>query len=264
MGLFDRSWMDVRDARASRACRPNLFTHLPVIHMSNYHLHYAISERTPPSPKALRAILDAQAIVNDRLTWTHERLSLVPRRDVPRPVFTFPYVRFAPMRPASARGSGYERGGVATFVPSDAFATGSTKVRENLWNAHLVAAFLRAISAQHPELLFELRDDGGFVLPGAIWIQGGKVELNRDWLNRERERALEATGSPEAASFYVWAESQALGGRFFEEGHVFEYTEVPEIRELNASWDQIESSSLEEIADIVVSRAITPVAVQTA
>jgi hypothetical protein len=113
-------------------------------------------------------------------------------------------------------------------------------------------------------LLFELRDDGGFVLPGAVWIQGGKVELNRDWLNRERERALEATGSPEAASFYVWAESQALGGRFFEEGNVFDHAEVPEIRQLNASWDQLESSSLEEVADIVVKRAMNPVPVQAA
>ena len=262
MGLVDGSWREPVIGVHS-AGTPDSFTHVTTNHMSNYHLQYAISERTPPSPKALRAILDAQADVNDRLTWTHERLSLAPRRDAPRPVFSFPYVRFAPVRTVPLHGPGAERG-TATLAPAGAHAAGSTRVRDNLWNAHLIAAFLRTVSARHPELLFELRDDGGFVLPGAVWIQGGKVELNRDWLNRERERALEATGSPEAASFYVWAESQALGGRFFEEGNVFDHAEVPEIRQLNASWDQLESSSLEEVADIVVKRAMNPVPVQAA
>jgi hypothetical protein len=257
----------LKGGRTTRDSTPDPSTYLPLLpinHMSNYHLHYSISERTPPSPKVLRSILDTQTELNARLTWTNERLALVARRDLPRPTFAFPYVRFASVRTVPMHGLETQQGCIATLIPSGAYAAGSTKVRDSLWNAHLVAAFLRNVSARHPELLFELRDDGGFVLPGAVWIQGGKVELNRDWLNHERERALEATGSPEAAEFYVWAETQALGGRFFEEGNVFDHAEVEEIRELGASWNQLESSSLEDIADIVVKRATSPSVPQVA
>ncbi len=142
---------------------------------------------------------------------------------------------------------------VSTHIP-EAFASGSTRVRDNLWNAHLVAAFLRHVSAENPELLLELRDDGGFVLPGAVWIKNGKVELQRDWLNRERERALEKFGDPEAAGPFVWAEHQALEGRFFLDGPASDYTEVPEIRELEASWEQLASMSIGDVAELVVDR----------
>jgi hypothetical protein len=172
---------------------------LELNHMGNFTLTYGISKRTPASPKALREILDAQAAVNAACTWTHERLALAAPRDMGRATFAFPLVRFGL---ANGTTPGPSDGfGAASPVPSaDAFAQGSTRVRENLWNAHLVAAFLRHVSRMHPTLLLELRDEGGFVVPGSVWIKSGVVEANREYLNRERARALELTGDPQAAA----------------------------------------------------------------
>ena len=136
---------------------------------------------------------------------------------------------------------------------------GSTRVRDNLWNAHLVVAFLKYISRKHPTLLFELRDDGGFVIPGSVWIRGGAVEVNREFLNVERARALEVTGDPQAAAPYVWAELQALGGSFFAEAQVDDFGNLPEVRELDATWDQLENVSAEDLASLVVEHATSEV-----
>jgi hypothetical protein len=225
--------------------------------MSNYHLFYAISKRTPPSPKVLKAITDVQAELNRRLTWTHERLSLAPVARQPSVLpLCFPFVAFSPSRPAPAyRGREAEAPGAPRI--EDAFAFGSTKVGANLWNAHLVVAFLRRVSAAHPELELELRDDGGFVLPGAVVIRNGKVELQRDWLNRERVRALEISGDPNAAAPFVWAEAEALQGRFFLEADASDYAEVREIQEMDLGWEQLQSVNLGDLAEIVVERATT-------
>lgn len=167
------------------------------------------STRPPPSPKTLKAITDVQAELNRRCTWTHERLSLAPARQPAPAPFAFPLFHIVPSRPAFAPGVRQADAPDASRI-EDAFAFGSTKVRDNLWNAHVVVAFLKYVSLAHPDLLLELRDDGGFVLPGAVWIQNGKVDLQRDWLNRERARALEMTGDPNAAAPFVWAEVEAL------------------------------------------------------
>jgi len=134
---------------------------------------------------------------------------------------------------------------------------GSTRVRDNLWNAHIVVAFLKYISRKYPTLLFELRDDGGFVIPGSVWIRGGAVEVNREFLNVERARALEVTGDPQAAVPYVWAELQALGGSFFAEASADDFGNLPEVRELEATWDQLENVSTEDLASLVVEHATT-------
>lgn len=225
----------------------------------SYHLRYGISKRTPPSPKALRDILDAQAELNRNCTWTNERLNLTPERSQHQP-FSFPMVRFGAPRFSIA---GHQET-PAVIDPSqvaDAAAKGSTKVRDNLWNAWLVYAFLKECSERHPELLFELRDDGGFVLPGAVWIRNGHVELQREWLNRERERAIETTGDVQAAAPYVWAEAEALEGRFFQEGQAGEHMDIPEIRDLGIDWQDLAAMSLGDVADLVVDRVTSQVAV---
>lgn len=222
--------------------------------MGNYALSYGISKRTPAPPKVLREILDAQEAVNRACTWSHERLALTAPKEAARPSFGLPLARFGFVTgqpPATSQG-------LASAEPSlslDALVQGSTRVRDNLWNAHVVAAFFRRVSREHPALLFELRDEGGFVLPVSVWIRGGKVEANQDFLNRERSRVLEVTGDPNAAGPYVWAELQALGGNFFQDAPVSEYAELSEIRELDLSWDQLESLSLSDLADHVVENA---------
>jgi len=227
--------------------------------MSNFfHLFYAISKQTPPTPKVWRDIADVQAQLNRCLNWTGEPLSLaLTQRQPERPPFGFPLIRLgvAKQVPPDSAFLRVDAGPVARI--DDAAATGATRVRDNLWNAHLVVAFLRLISERHPELLLEMRDEGGFVLPGAVWIKDGKVELQRDWLNRERERVLEMSGDPNAAAPYVWAEAEALQGRFFQDTAASDFYEVPEVQELGASWDELQSMSVGEAAYAVVRRAVT-------
>lgn len=226
---------------------------------NHLHLHYAVSRRTQPSQKALRAIADAQSLVNNRCSWTYERLALKPvERRPERPQYSsFPFVQFASAKPAlPAELARVDGGPVVRF--DDAALAGSTRVRDNLWNAHLIVAFLKHVSASFPELLLELRDDTGFVLPGAVWIRGGKVELQRDWLNRERERVLEFSGDPNAAAPFVWAEAEALQGRFFLDAPAGDFSDVMEIQEMiGVSYDELNSLSLADAADIVVNRVMT-------
>jgi hypothetical protein len=221
------------------------------------NLTYSISKRTPATPKAVKEILDAQTAINHACTWTHERLAFVPPREQGRTAFPLQLARFGLIsgNPPALDGFGVH----SPTPPADAFMHGSTRVRDNLWNAHLVVAFLKHISRKHPSLLFELRDDGGFVIPGSVWIRAGAVEVNREFLNAERARALEVTGDPQAAVPYVWAELQALGGSFFAEATTDDFGNVPEVRELGANWDQLESMSIEDLASLVVDHATSEV-----
>ncbi len=247
-----------RRARASCVSTPGSLTHEPSTGMSNfYHLHYAISKRTLPSPKVWKAIVDVQAELNRRLSWTHEGLNLAPVRQPDRGPFAFPFVQIGPPKQVQPDARILQVQAPQAARIEDAYAAGSTKVRDSLWNAHLVVAWLRHISACHPELLLELRDEGGFVLPGAVWIRGGKVELQRDWLNRERERVLEISGDPNSAAPFVWAEAEALQGRFFIDGPVSDWSEVPEVQELGLTWDEQQSLSIGDAADMVVARVAT-------
>ena len=231
----------------------SLYSLEAIPNMSNHNLTYSISKRTPAPPKAVKEILDAQAALNRACTWTHERLAFAPPRDAGHAAFPLQLVRFglASGNPPALDGFGVH----SPTPPADAFMHGSTRVRDNLWNAHLVVAFLKLISRKHPSLLFELRDDGGFVVPGSVWIRAGAVEVNREFLNAERVRALEVTGDPQAAVPYVWAELQALGGSFFAEASMDDFGNMPEVRELGASWDQLESMSIEDLASLVVDHA---------
>ena len=236
---------------------PNATPNMPI-----HNLTYSISKRTPASPKAVKEILDAQTAINRACTWTHERLAFAPPREQGRAVFPLQFARFglASGNPPALAGFGAS----SPVPPADVFMHGATRVRDNLWNAHLVAAFLKHISRKHPTLLFELRDDGGFVIPGSVWIRGGAVEVNRDFLNTERGRALEVTGDPQAAAPYVWAELQALGGSFFAEAQADDFGNLPEVRELDASWDQLENVTVEDLASLVVDNATKPEAVPVA
>jgi len=262
MGPCGRRWRP--SGRVALAARTPGFLYSPnATHpMNNHNLTYSISKRTPASPKALKEILDAQAAVNRACTWSHERLAFAPPRDAGCAVFPLQLMRFglAPGTPPAMDGFG----AAPSAPPADVYMHGSTRVRDNLWNAHLVVAFLKQISRKHPTLLFELRDDGGFVIPGSVWIRGGAVEANREFLNRERTRALEVTGDPQAALPYVWAELQGLGGSFFADAPVDEFGNLPEVRELDASWDQLENVSVEELASLVVEHATTSEAVPVA
>lgn len=221
-----------------------------MIPATSFRLQYAIKKRIPPTEKTMQAILDLQRKVNDRLGLTHERLALAPVANTAR-AFTFPLVRFAPDRTLNLN----------PILPDDspdrigdASALGSTRA-PNIWVAHLVAGFLRHVSRAFPDLVFELRDEGGrFVIPGAVFIRGGRVELQSEWLNRERARALEATGDPQAAAPFVYAEAQALSGTFFESVPASAFAEAPGVEQFVSQTDDLDAMTLEDLADTVVER----------
>ena len=222
--------------------------------MGNFNLIYGISKRTPPSSKVLKEILNVQDAVNAACTWSHERLSLVAPRESGRTTITLPFTRFGyASGPMTLQPESLAAG--PTGSSENAFMQGSTRVRDSVWNAHIVAAFLRHVSRMHPALLFELRDEGGFVVTGSVWIRGGNVEVNRDFLNRERARALEVTGDLQAAVPYVHAELQGLAGNYFLDAMLSEYGEVPELRDLGSRWQELEDMSLSDAARLVVEHA---------
>ncbi|MDB4954444.1 MAG: hypothetical protein JWO36_2013 [Myxococcales bacterium] len=240
--------------RVALAIRAPGFASLTSIHpMANFNLIYSILKRTPASSKVLKDILDAQAAVNAACVWTHERLALVAPREG-RTVFTLPFTRFGfASGPMTLQPDGLVAG--QSGSSENYFIQGSSRVRNDAWNAHVVVAFVKYVSRMHPGLHFELRDEGGFVIPGSVLIRGGNVEVNREFLNRERVRALEVTGDPQAATPYVYAEVQGLAGNFFLDTSLAEYGEVPEIRKLGVRWQDVEAMSLSDLALLVVENA---------
>ncbi len=193
------------------------------------NLVYAITRRTPVSQKALKWALRAQSLLNEKSAFPLDHLNLAPVGGaLERPAMNFPFVRIAPMRigPYSVSES---TGDGHTVQSPNAAAVGSTKCRD-LWSAHVIASYLRVLSEQHPDITVELRDESGqFVIPMSVFIRAGRFELNREFLNAQRERALEASGDPQAGAPFLWAETRALNGEFLTDLPIADYTEVPEI-----------------------------------
>jgi len=193
------------------------------------NLVYAITRRTNVSQKALKWALRAQSLLNEKSAFPHDRLNLAPVGGASeRPGLSFPFIRIAPMRigPYSAQ---EPLGDTPPVQNPNAFAAGSTKCRD-LWSAHVVAAYLRVLSEQHPDIVLELRDETGqFVIPMSVFIRAGRFEINRELLNAQRERVLEASGDPQAGASFLWAEARALNGEFLTDVPVADYMEVPEI-----------------------------------
>lgn len=219
----------------------------------SYNLTYGILKSTPPTSKALKSILDAQNAVNAAVTWSHERLALAAPRE-PRPILTFP-LRFGIVSgPMTLQLEGL--GASSPMHSADYHAYGTSRVRNSLFNAHVVASFWRTVSRMHPELAIELRDEGGFIIPGSVFLRGGNIEANRQFLNQERARALELTGDPQSAVPYVYAELHGLTGQFFVDAPAADHEEVPEIQALSLDWLALEAVNLSDVAQRVVEDAI--------
>jgi hypothetical protein len=205
----------------------------------------------------------AQSLLNEKTSIPHDRLNLAPSSGASeRPILNFPFVRVLPMKigPYSAP----EPFGEASQVAgSNAVAAGATKVRD-LWSAHVVAAFLRVLSEQHPDVVIELRDETGqFVIPMGVFIRGGRFEINRELLNAHRERVLEASGDPQAGAGFLWAESRALNGEFLTDVPVSDYMEVPEIV-MDMDRENFAGASVGELATYFVQRVLAELVPQQA
>ncbi len=203
-----------------------------ILHLSNHmmtNLVYSITRRTPVSQKALKWAARAQGLLNEKSVIAQDRLNLAPLGgSTERPTLGFPFFQVAPMKigPYSAPGPFNDR----SAAPSpNVVASGSTKCRD-LWSAHIVASFLRVLSEVHPDIEVELRDETGqFVIPMSVFIRAGRFEMNRDFLNAQRERALETSGDLQAGGPFLWAESRALNGEFLTDVAACDYLDVPEV-----------------------------------
>lgn len=220
--------------------------------MPNYHLSYAISKRTPPNRKILKAILDAQAEMNRRFQWSLERLTLAPVVAARRAGATMSTrqakaaYRIFPLRDA-----------FEPLDPAQSSVYGSTGVGESLWNAYLVAAFLRRISAAYPALRLELREENGFLLSVAVSLCAGQVVPHRAWLKHIDRRLHAFSDDPTMADAYIWGRDEALQGRLFVYGAASDYIEVEEVREvLRKNGHAIETTSLEDAAAVAVEAAV--------
>jgi hypothetical protein len=219
------------------------------IHYSNHmiNLSYAI-RKSPVHPKALKWILQAQAQMNDKASWSHERLNLAPAAGATeRPSLGFPFVRIAPMRigPYAVDEPTPTNSQVRT---PNAIATGSTKTR-SLWDCHLVAAFLQQASEKFPEIVFELRDDTAqFVIGGAVTIQAGKLSLEGAWLRTEQERILEMTGDPQAVTGLIWAQAKALHDGVYLTDISAAEADVRELVDLDMDPDDYHGATVGELA----------------
>lgn len=223
------------------------------------NLRYAI-RRSPVSQKALSWALQAQAKLNEKLSWQHDRLNLAPVVGAAeRPPLGFPFVRVAPLRigPYAVPDPYAER---TPSHASDAFALGATKTR-SLFGAHVVGSFLRSLSNAYPECVIELEDESGqFVLPMGVLVRAGRFELNAQVLNAQRARVLEMTGDPQAAAPFLWAEAQALNGQVLADGPATECAELPEVRGLDLDPEVFEQATIGDIANFFVSRLISETA----
>jgi hypothetical protein len=203
---------------------PLLFTKTTM--MTN--LVYAITRRTPVSQKTLKWAMRAQSLLNERSAFPQDHLNLVPLGGATeRPALNFPFLRIAPMKigPYSAPEPFND---TSAGSNPNAVAAGTTKCRD-LWSAHVVVAFLRVLSEQNPEIVIELTDETGqFVIPMSVFIRAGRFEINRTFLNAQRERALETSGDPQTGTGFLWAESRALNGEYLTDVAVADYMEVPE------------------------------------
>lgn len=218
--------------------------------MNNITIAYAL-RRTPSAQRALRSILDSQKVFNDRIQWAGDRLNLTPTQPDPsRGPLGFPFVRMGDGRQNSF--SRLDSEPSEDRIP-DAIAAGKNRLHR-VWDAHLLVAFWRWMSEVHSVCL-ELRSESGFIRPGAVLLQDGNAELQRDWLNRRRQQVLEITGNVEAAAPYLFAEAEALQGRFLVEGESGDY---PADVANHMDWQQLESRPMSDVALDVVKGVLEP------
>jgi len=211
-------------------------------------LVYAVTGNGQLPSKVWRHIDEVQRQYNQRYTWVHENLNLALQRPDLKFRFNLPFSKFAAPAGAVVSSSGHLPYDSGVHIPN-AQASGQTKVRDNLWNAHLVIRFLCWVSEQLPEHRVEVYDEGGFILAGSVIIEKGKVILNHGYLERQRTRLLEAYGDPSVVVGMAHAELAGMNGSFFADAIAYDYREMLEIRDLLDNNPDLGDESLSSIAE---------------
>lgn len=216
--------------------------------IGSINLIYAVTGNGQLPSKVWKHIEEMQRQYNQRFTWVAENLNLTPQRPEMKFRLNLPFSKYTAPTGMAVSSSGHLPYDSGVLIPN-ALASGQTKVRDNLWNAHLVVRFLRWVSEQLPEFKIELYDEGGFILTGGVVIQKGKVNLNRPYLERQRTRILEAYGDPTVTLGLAQAELEAMNGNFFADTIAYDYREIREIEELLDNNPDLSDVGLASVAE---------------
>lgn len=216
--------------------------------IGSINLTYAVTGTGQLPSKVWKHIEEVQRQYNQRFTWVHENLNLVLQRPEIKFRLNLPLSRFASVPGPVVSSSGHTPYDSGILIPN-ALAIGQTKVRDNLWNAHLVVRFLRWVSEELPDCRVELYDEGGFIYAGGVVFEKGKASLNRPYLERQRTKLLEAYGDPSVVVGMAHAELAGMNGNFFADTVVYDYRGVLEIRDLLDNEPDLGDESLATVAE---------------
>lgn len=217
--------------------------------IGSINLIYAVTGNGQIPSKQWKHIEEVQRQYNQRFTWVHEGPNLVLQRPELKFRLNLPLSKFAsPQQGVVISSSGHLPYDSGVLIPN-ALASGQTKVRDNLWNAHLVVRFLRWVSEQLPEHRVEIYDEGGFVFAGSVVVENGKTSLNRPYLERQRARLLEAYGDPSVVLGLAQAELAGMNGTFFADTVAYDYRGALELRDLLDNDPGLGDESLADMAE---------------
>jgi hypothetical protein len=193
-------------------------------------LHYAIYDDPKNYREAEREIRIAQELLIYRFTWTcewpslwlldeHERLRredesvLKPRKPIP-------------------------------------LAEGFTKVRDDEWNAVLIARFVIWLSRRIPTARITLHDEGDYLAPGYQILRAGASELDHDRLAEQAEYLAE-----HKLNEYLRKQEEEIEAFKRGEAHrsipAREYADHREIRALGFAPEVLARMTLDEVADAI-------------
>lgn len=191
-------------------------------------IHYEIHGTTIPW-EVWRVIRAAQAILNWRLTWTSEELSLEPL--------------------GSGRRAEWSK---SHSVPlEDApVAAGFSKVCGDEWNALIVTKFATWVSRRLPEATVRLHDEGDYVLASYVEIRNGVLSVNLDAIEtwRVHLRKYELTSTLDHVESAI---SLATRGVYFAPVPAKEYGDRVEIRSLGLTDKELGELYLDEVFERV-------------
>jgi hypothetical protein len=224
-----------------------------------FNISYAI-RTTPLAPEILDWILEAQAIINEVVSWSNDDCLTLARVDGTAvrdtQVFPFTYTAQTPIDIDVCQ-KYFE-----TYPKEDipkATAVGHISVN-TLWEFQLIVAFLRIVSERFPELAISLSDDTRLLCPvGMVRLESGKFTPYTDWLRAEHEFYLEMSSDVEGVGEAMCAVDKAL-----EDGTCF--TDMPaargayeRIKEQGLDVTQYQDLSVGEVAERFVRQTLSDV-----
>lgn len=181
-------------------------------------MRYRVLATPDDFQEAERDIALVVRLMNERFTWPHGKLSLVP----------------------SAAPS-YDSATTLHVVARD-----RVLVTDDRWSAMLVICFLRWVSKRLPRAIVELDDESGLCPLGRVTLIADRfgVLVPRDAC--ERQQIEDRAGGPAALARALW---RAAEGEFLLKVPAWPYAVRPEVQSLGTREETFARMSLEELAE---------------